>query len=139
MILMAQGARPAALEADNANLHSELEQGRRALVEAESVWDSLSVGWTVMEQECVKLRAGMDALNQEKAKIMADRETKLATEEKKFQDYRVRHRKKLHDLRVVLERAMNEIGTRCLRIPQRAVLSTRSPRGLPRRFMRCQT
>jgi hypothetical protein len=40
-----------------------------------------------------------------------------------FQNYHVSHRKKLHDLRIELEGAMNEISTSACRIPRRAAPS----------------
>jgi hypothetical protein len=61
----------------------------------------------------------VDALKQEKAKALANREADLAGEEKKFRDYRVSHRRKLHDLRIELEGAMNEIGVKCLSYPKK--------------------
>jgi hypothetical protein len=72
-----------------------------------------------MEQECVKLRIDMDILDQKRTKIAADSETKLAVAEKEFRDYRISHHRKLHDLHVELERAMNEIGMRCLPYPEK--------------------
>jgi hypothetical protein len=72
-----------------------------------------------IEQECVKLSADMDALKQEKAKIMSDHKTELAAEQKFFWAYRVSHRKKLHDLCMELERAINDIGARCLLYPKK--------------------
>jgi hypothetical protein len=54
-----------------------------------------------------------------KAKALTGCEADLAAEEKKFQNYRVRHHKKLHDLRIELEGAMNEIGAKCLPYPKK--------------------
>jgi uncharacterized ubiquitin-like protein YukD len=117
--LAAQGARAMAVEADNASFRSELKQACRALVEAESARDMLSTSLTAMEQECVKLRVGMDTLEQEKTKIAVDSEAQLVASEKKFCDYQISQRKKLHDLRMELEHAMNEIGVRCLPYPSK--------------------
>jgi hypothetical protein len=41
---------------------------------------------------------------------MADHETDVAAELKKFWDHRLGHRRRLRDLHVNLERAVNEIG-----------------------------
>jgi hypothetical protein len=60
-----------------------------------------------VEQECTKLRTDMDTLKQEKAKVVADREADLAGEQKSFRDCSVGHNRKLHDLHVELEGAMN--------------------------------
>jgi hypothetical protein len=72
------------LEADNARLHSELEQACQALAEADSAQNSLSVSRDEIEQECAKLCTDVDALKQENSKIMTDHETDLAMERKKF-------------------------------------------------------
>jgi hypothetical protein len=72
-----------------------------------------------VEQECTKLRTDMDTLKQEKAKVVADREADLAGEQKSFRDYSVGHNRKLHDLHVELEGAMNQIGARCLLYPKK--------------------
>jgi hypothetical protein len=36
-----------------------------------------------------------------------------------FRDYHLSHRRKLHDLRVDLDKAVNEIGVRCLPYPEK--------------------
>jgi hypothetical protein len=86
---------------------------------AELAWDTLSTSRTAMEQECAKMHAGMDTLEQEKTMIAADNEARLAATEKKFHNYQTSHRRKLHDLRAELEGAMNEIGVRCLPYPEK--------------------
>jgi hypothetical protein len=80
--------------------------------------DMLSTIRTTMERECAKLRTGMDTLEQEKTKIVADSEARLEVVEKKFRDYRINRRRKLHDLHAELEGAMNEIGVWCLPYPE---------------------
>jgi hypothetical protein len=79
----------------------------------------MSTSQTAIEQECVKLCTGMDAHEQENAKIAADSEARVEAAEKKFCDYRISHRRKLHDLHVELEGAMNEIGVRCMLYPEK--------------------
>jgi hypothetical protein len=72
-----------------------------------------------MDRECAKLRAGMDVLKEERAKIVADCDKKLAAEEARFREYRIVHRKKLHELHAMLEQSMNDIGARCLPYPEK--------------------
>jgi hypothetical protein len=79
-MVMAQGARTAALEADNSTLHSELEQAH--LAEADFARVSLSACRDEVERECAKLRSGVDALEQEKTRIMTDHEPGLVAEQK---------------------------------------------------------
>jgi seryl-tRNA synthetase len=116
-MVVAQGAHTAELEADNAKLRSELEQAHQASAEADAARSSLCASRDELERECVRLCTGVDALKQEKAKIMTDREADVALEQKKFWDYRLSHRRKLHDLHVELDKAVNEIGVRCLPYP----------------------
>jgi hypothetical protein len=71
-----------------------------------------------MERECLKLHSEVDVLKQEKAQALTDCETNLVAEEKMFRDYHVSHHRKLHDLRVELEGAVNEIGVKCLPYPK---------------------
>jgi hypothetical protein len=59
----------------------------------------------------------LDNLKWEKTEAVAVRETEIMTIHMKFQDYRVRHRRKLHDFRVNLEKAVNEFGVKCLSYP----------------------
>jgi flagellin-like hook-associated protein FlgL len=91
------------LKADSARLHLELEQARQALAKADSARSSLSTTQNELKCECTKLRTGSNVLKQEKAKIMTNHEADLAAEWKKYRDYRLSHRRKLHDLRVELE------------------------------------
>jgi hypothetical protein len=120
-MVIAHGARTAVLEDDNARLCSELEQAYQALVEADFAQNSLSVSQDEVEWECVMLRVDVDALKQSHAKIVTDHEADLTVEKKKFWDYRLSHRRKLHDLRVELEGAVNEIGTRCMPYPKKGI------------------
>jgi chromosome segregation ATPase len=83
-MVVAQGARTAELEADNAKLRSELEQAHQASAEADVARSSLCASQDELERECVRLRTGVDALKQEKAKIMTDHEADVALEQKKF-------------------------------------------------------
>jgi hypothetical protein len=45
----------------------------------------------------VKLRAAVDTLKQEKAHVVTYHEVDVAAEQKKFWDYHIGHRRKLHD------------------------------------------
>jgi hypothetical protein len=67
----------------------------------------------------MKPHAGMDVLKEERAKIIADCDKKLAAEEARFWEYQIVHRKKLHELRAKLEQSMNDIGARCLPYPEK--------------------
>jgi hypothetical protein len=67
----------------------------------------------------VKLCAVVDTLKQEKAQVATYREVDIAAEQKKFRDYRIGHRRKLREIHVNLERAVNEIGMRCLPYPRK--------------------
>jgi chromosome segregation ATPase len=116
-MVVAQGAHTAELEVDNTRLQSELEQDHQALAEANAVRSSLSTNRTELERECAGLCTTVDTFKQEKAKVMAARETDVAAEQKKFWDYRLGHHRKLHEFCVNLERAMNGIGVRCLPYP----------------------
>jgi hypothetical protein len=107
---VAQGAHVAELEIDNARLWTELKGARQALVEPNATQSLLSVSWEELEPECAGLHAAVDGLTQEKAQIMTYREADVAAEQKKFWDYCLGSRRKLHDLLVILEGAVNEIG-----------------------------
>jgi hypothetical protein len=100
----------AELEENNAKLLAELEQSRLAHAEAETARNSMSMNHGKFEEECAGLHADVETLEQEKAGAVAAHDA----EHKKFQDYRVHHHKKLRKLHVNLERAVNEIGMRCL-------------------------
>jgi hypothetical protein len=69
-----------------------------------------------LEKECAGLHAAVDTLKQEEAQIKTDCELKLRRS-KKNQDYCIGHRKRLHELHANLEKAVNEIGLRCLPYP----------------------
>jgi hypothetical protein len=84
-------------------LLAELEQTRLAHAKAGATQNSLSTNLAKLEEECAGLHATVDTLRQENARAMAAREA----ERKKFQDYRVHHRKKLRELWVNLEKAVN--------------------------------
>jgi hypothetical protein len=98
-------------------LLAELKQTRPALAKAEAGRNSLSVKHGKLEKECASLRAAIDTLGQEKAKATTDHEAALVTEHKKFRDYHIDHHKKLRELQVNLEKAVNENGMRCLPHP----------------------
>jgi hypothetical protein len=83
------------LELDNGRLQAELEQTCLALTEADTAWNSLSVSHGKLEDQCVKLRAVVDTLKQEKAQVVTYHEVDIAAEQKKFWDYRIGHRRKL--------------------------------------------
>jgi hypothetical protein len=104
-------------EESNAKLVAELEQTHLVLAEAEAGQNSLSMELGKLEEECAGLRAAVDTLGQQKVKAVADHQAENTTTQKKFQDYRVHRHKKLPDLRVNLEKAVNEIGVRCLSYP----------------------
>jgi hypothetical protein len=110
----AEGAHIAELEENNAKLLADLKQTRLAHAEVDAARNSLSVNHGKLEEECAGFRTTVDALEQEKAKAVAARKAEITTMRKKIQDYRVHHRKKFHELRVNLEKAVNEIGMRCL-------------------------
>jgi hypothetical protein len=67
---------------DNSTLHSELEQAHQALAEADFARVSLSACRDEVERKCAKLRSGVDALEQEKTRIMTDHEPGLVAEQK---------------------------------------------------------
>jgi hypothetical protein len=81
------------LEASNAKLLVKVEQARLALAKAEVARDTLYVNHG-------KLDVAQDALYVAACEGV----------HKNFQYYHVRHRKKLHELWVNMEKAMNEIG-----------------------------
>jgi hypothetical protein len=114
-----QGARVAELEDNNAKLLVELEQTRLALAEANAARKTLFMEHGKLEEECACLCVAIDTPRQEKADAMAARKAEITTVRNKFQDYRLHHRKKLRELRVNLENAMNEIGVRCLPYPRK--------------------
>jgi hypothetical protein len=68
------------------------------------------LGYTKLEKECASLRTAAETLSQEKTEAVAARVTK-------FEDYRVRHRKKLHGFQINLEKVVNEFGVKCLPYP----------------------
>jgi hypothetical protein len=108
-MVIAQGAHATTLEVDNAGLRPELEQAHQVL----------SASRAEEERECAKLCIDIDALKQEKMKVVTAHETDLVAEQIFFGDYRVSHRRKLHDLRVELEGPVNKIGARCLPYPKK--------------------
>jgi hypothetical protein len=59
---VAQGARVAKLEIDNARLRTELKGARQALVEPNTTQSSLSVSREELEPECAGLHAAVDGL-----------------------------------------------------------------------------
>jgi hypothetical protein len=56
----------------------------QALDESTTARGLLSMSRDEFEQECARLRACVDTLKEEKAKIMTDHEADLAAEQKKF-------------------------------------------------------
>jgi hypothetical protein len=110
----AEEARVVELEESNAKSLAELEQSHLALAEVEAGRISLSVEHGKLEEECAGLRAAVDTLGQEKAKVVADHQAEITTAQKKFQGYCARHHKKLPELWVNMEKVVNEIGARCL-------------------------
>jgi chromosome segregation ATPase len=128
------GAHVMELGENNAMLLAELEKTRLALAEAETAQNSLSVNHGKLEEECMGLRTVVDTLGHEMARIVAAHEA----EHKKFQDYRVHHCKKLCELRVNLEKAVNEIVMRYLPYLGKEVLSVRLSSGLTKKFKRCR-
>jgi hypothetical protein len=118
-MMVEQDARIATLEASAVELRSELEWARQALAEADSAQSSLSMSRDEKEWEGSKLCADVGIIKWEKAQGLTDRETDLVAEEKQFWQYHVSHRRKLHDFRVELVGAVNEIGAKCLPYPKK--------------------
>jgi hypothetical protein len=119
------------LDENNAKLLAELEQTRLSLAEADAGRNSLSVNHGKLEEEYAGLCTAVETLGQEKPLAVAAREA----EHKKFQDYRIHHCKRLCELWVYLEKAVNEIGMWCLSYPGREVVSMRLSSGFTKRFM----
>jgi hypothetical protein len=99
----------------NAKLLAELEQIRVACAEADAAQSSLSLTHGKLEEECTGLHAVVETLGQGKTEV----ETAHEAESKRFQDYRIHHRKKLCELQMNLESVMNEISMRCLPHPRK--------------------
>jgi hypothetical protein len=78
-------------------LIAELEQARLKIVEAEHRRNSLSLGYAKLEKECESLHNAAETLRQEKTEAQTAREAEVTDIRIRFQDYRVCHRKKLHD------------------------------------------
>jgi hypothetical protein len=70
-------------------------------------------------RECAELRAAVDALKEEKIQALSVRKAAIAAEQKKFWDYHIGHSKRLRELRVALEKVINEIGVWCLPYPEK--------------------
>jgi hypothetical protein len=105
-----EGAHVAELEQTNTKLLAELPQTHLALTEAKAARNSLFVNYGKMEWECAGLHAAVDSLRQEKTEAVAAHEAEITTVHKTFQDYRVRHHKKLCEFWVNLEKEVNENG-----------------------------
>jgi hypothetical protein len=75
------------------------------------------VDYGKLEVECVGLCTAVDMLGQEKAEAVAAHKAEITTIHTKFKDYHVHHRKKLHEFRTNLDKAVNEIGVKCLPYP----------------------
>jgi hypothetical protein len=86
-------------------------------VKAEAHRNSLSVNCGRLEEECAGLRTAANMLRQEKTEVVAPREAEITTIRTKFQDYRVCHRKKLHEFQTNLEKEVNKLGVKCLLYP----------------------
>jgi c-di-GMP-binding flagellar brake protein YcgR len=95
----------------------KLEQARIKIAEVEEHQNSLRSGYVKLENECDNLHSIAETLKQEKVKTNKTHEAKVAMICSRFQDYRVHHRKKLHDLCFNLESAMNEFSAQCLPYP----------------------
>jgi hypothetical protein len=87
------------------------------LAEAESLQNSLSMDYGNLEEERVGLRTAVDTLGQEKAEAVAACKAEITTIRTKFKDYHVHHHKKICEFRTNLEKAVNEIGVKCLPYP----------------------
>jgi hypothetical protein len=105
-----RGVCTAELESDNARLWSKHEQAHQVLAEADAAQSSLSADREKLERECAGLHMAVDTLKEEKIQVLTDREAAIAVEQKKFWDYCIGHRKRLRELCVALEGALNEIG-----------------------------
>jgi hypothetical protein len=104
-MVMVQGVCTSKLKTDNTKLLLELELVHQVLAESDTGQNLLS--------------SSQDEFEQEKATIMMDHEVDLAVLRKMFWDYRLSHRRKLHDPHMELEMAVNEIGARCLPYPEK--------------------
>jgi hypothetical protein len=102
------------LDKANAELRAELEQARLKIAEAE---ESQNSGYTRLEDECEALRNAAEALKREKAEAETAHGTEVTAIHKRFENYHVHHRRKLHDLRFHLEKAVDEFGAGCLPYP----------------------
>jgi hypothetical protein len=114
---VAQSARVTELERANTELRAELEQAWLKIAEVEERQDSLCSDYQKLENECESLHNAAETLKRQKAEAEKTGEAEVATIHTRFQDYRVHHRKKLHDLRFNLEKAVNEFGASCLPYP----------------------
>jgi esterase/lipase superfamily enzyme len=86
------------LLAENAKLLSELEQTHVTFAEADATRNSLSLTHGKLEEECTCLRAIARMLGRQKTEAEAARKAKC----KRFQNYCIHHRKKLHELQMNL-------------------------------------
>jgi chromosome segregation ATPase len=105
------------LELANAELRAKLEQARSKITEADECHKFLSFGYVKLQDEVDGLHEAVETLKQEIAKAETNREAEVTTICMKFQDYCLRHRRKLRDVWFHLEKAVNEFGARCLPFP----------------------
>jgi hypothetical protein len=98
-------------------LSAGLEQAHLKIVEAEECQSSLRLGYTKLEDECESLCTVPETVKLEKVEAEMARDAEVTTIRTKFQDYRVHHRNKLHDLWFSLEKAVSEFGIGCLPYP----------------------
>jgi chromosome segregation ATPase len=98
-------------------LRAELEQARLKIAEVEERQSSLRSGYTRLENDCESLCSAAKSLKQEKVEAKKTHEIEVTAIRTRFQDYRVHHRKKLHDLRFSMEKVVNEFSAVCLPYP----------------------
>jgi hypothetical protein len=78
---------------------------------------SLRSGYERLENECESLRNAAETLKRERAEAEKTCEDEVVAICTRFQNYRMHHCKKLHDLHFNLEKAVSEFGALCLRYP----------------------
>jgi hypothetical protein len=98
VVEVVQSAHVMDLEQANAELRAELEQAHLKITEAEERHNSISLGYTKLEDEYESLCNAAKTLKWEKAEDETAREPEVLTIRTKFQDYHVRHCMKLCNL-----------------------------------------
>jgi hypothetical protein len=86
-------------------------------VEVEERQSSLRSSYERLGNESEGLHSAAETLKQKKSKAEQTHEAEVVVLRTRFQDYRVHHCQKLHDLRFSLEKAVNEFGASCLPYP----------------------